>query len=262
MFDFQKQVIERSNTIPVLVDFWAPWCGPCRMLGPTLEQLAGEQKDKWELVKVNTEEQQELSIEYGIRSIPNCKLFHNGEVIGEFSGALPKFQLEQWLKANLPNPSQGALNEILQAANSIPPEVLAARLSEFVAAHPDSKEARLVLARLFVFVQPEKVEGLVKDIYPGDAEFDLAYDIKVLSRLMLFHNENGSPAASHLADAKRSLALGDEDEAIQEIIAATMADKSFLNDLPRKAAIALFHIWGNNHELTKKYRRRFDMALY
>ena len=100
--DFQLDVIEASKTSPVLVDFWAEWCGPCVYLSPTLEKLAEEAGNSWTLVKVNTELQQELAVKYGIRSIPNVKLFVNGEVSGEFIGALPEEDIKRWLESNIP----------------------------------------------------------------------------------------------------------------------------------------------------------------
>ena len=103
--DFQSDVIEASKTTPVLVDFWAEWCGPCVMLSPSLEKLANEAGDSWNLIKVNTESQQDLAIKYGIRSIPNVKLFVNGEIAGEFIGALPEEEIKRWLELNIPKES-------------------------------------------------------------------------------------------------------------------------------------------------------------
>ena len=105
LIDFQSDVIEASKTTPVLVDFWAEWCGPCVQLSPTLEKLAEEAGDSWTLLKVNTESQPELAAEYGIRSIPNVKLFVNGEISGEFVGALPEEEIKRWLESNIPDQS-------------------------------------------------------------------------------------------------------------------------------------------------------------
>ncbi|MCH8300958.1 MAG: thioredoxin [Candidatus Marinimicrobia bacterium] len=110
LIDFQSDVIEASKTTPVLVDFWAEWCGPCVQLSPTLEKLAEEAGDSWNLLKVNTESQPELAAEYGIRSIPNVKLFVNGEISGEFVGALPEEEIKRWLESNIPD--QGNVEKI------------------------------------------------------------------------------------------------------------------------------------------------------
>jgi putative thioredoxin len=259
IMNFQKQVIERSHHKPVLVDFWAPWCGPCKVLGPVLEKLAEEQSDRWELVKVNTEEHPGLAQQYDIMSIPNVKLFHKGKVVNEFAGALPKYQLEKWLDENIPDPSAAELENILNNAGETGDET---KLRAYVEQHPDKKEAKLALAKHLVFKKPEEAETLVGDIPAFDPMHDDAEDVRTLSALLRFQPENGSAAGERLAAAKEALKNKDFEAAIQRIIDATMADKSYLGDLPRRSAIALFHFWGSNHELTKKYRRRFDMVLY
>ena len=103
--NFQQDVLEKSFQQPVLVDFWAEWCGPCRTLGPILERLASENERKWSLVKVNTETHQEVAMYFQIRSIPAVKLFIDGEVVDEFTGALPEASIRQWLEQTLPGNS-------------------------------------------------------------------------------------------------------------------------------------------------------------
>ncbi len=98
---FQKDVIERSKNVPVIVDFWAVWCGPCRMISPVLEKIADKYKGKIVLAKLNVDENPITSRSYGIMSIPSVKMFKNGQVADEFIGALPESAVESWVRRNL-----------------------------------------------------------------------------------------------------------------------------------------------------------------
>ena len=99
--DFDKQVIQASKKTPIVVDFWAAWCGPCRYLGPTMEKLADDYKGKFILAKLNVDENHERAQEYRVLSIPSVKMFKNGKVIAEFVGAIPEAQVRKWLDSNL-----------------------------------------------------------------------------------------------------------------------------------------------------------------
>jgi putative thioredoxin len=109
--DFQHDVIDASAQLPVLVDFWAAWCAPCKMLGPILEQLAAAAQGRWKLVTVDVDAQPALAQQYQVRGIPAVKLFIDGRVVDEFSGAMPQAALVQWLDSRIPTPAQRQVAE-------------------------------------------------------------------------------------------------------------------------------------------------------
>lgn len=256
--NFKNTVLERSFERPVVVDFWAPWCGPCRVLGPTIEKLAEEQADRWDLVKVNTEENPAIAQQYKIMSIPNVKLFHQGEVIAEFTGAQPRQVIERWLAEHIPDERKADVQSLLDQAHT--PEGLA-ELEAFVVENPDVQEAVVGLARQLVFQDPQRASELVAPIKAADESAEVAQDIRTLLELQQFEN-TGEPAGPALADAQAALRQGDHAQAIQQLIEATTQNKALAKDLPRRAAIAIFRLLGPAHPLTKEYRWRFDMALY
>jgi len=98
---FQEDVIETSHRKPVVVDFWAPWCGPCKMLGPVLDKMAKESEGAWRLVKINTDKHPQIAQRYGVRGIPAVKLFVDGELSDEFVGAMPESEVRKWLQPHL-----------------------------------------------------------------------------------------------------------------------------------------------------------------
>ena len=177
--DFQQDVLEKSFQQPVLVDFWAEWCGPCRTLGPILERLASENEGKWSLVKVNTEIHQEVAMHFQVRSIPAVKLFIDGEVVDEFTGALPEASIRQWLEQTLPgNSSNNQLLEFAKEAlevGEVDQALLA--LKRLLNEEPEHDEGRTLLARIYLFSQDEDLQKqaveLIESIGPDSKFFDV-----------------------------------------------------------------------------------------
>lgn len=256
--NFKQDVIEKSFEKPVVVDFWAPWCAPCRVLGPTIESLANEQGDKWELVKVNTEDHFELAEQYNIRSIPNVKMFYRGEMVAEFMGALPRPSIERWLEEHLPDGRKESLSTILERLDG---DGALSELEAFISQNPDVVEARLALAQRIVITNPARALALVEPISIGDKLEEPAQALRTIAELIALEPDD-SPAGKLLAEAKLALQQHQNEAAIKAVIEATTLDKGYQNDLPRRLAIALFQTWGNDDPLTKNYRWRFDMALY
>jgi len=260
--NFEEDVIKRSFETPVVVDFWAPWCGPCRVLGPTIEQLAADQEGRWELVKLNTEEHPEIAQEYQVMSIPNVKLFRDGQPVAEFVGALPRTSIEQWLDEHIPSGEKLEFSTLLEQAQNMPAEQGRKLLEDFVAENPQMLEARVELAKHLAFERPQDALKMVEGITLGNEFYDTAEDIRTLFHFFEAPFEEHAPAAQSLQNAREALKNKQWDRGIEQIIEATTIDKSYQNDLPRKTAIALFHLWGDAHPATRNYRWKFDMALY
>ena len=260
-YDFETEVLAKSNEIPVLVDFWSPTCGPCRVLGPVLDKLASQADGKWELVKINTMDHQQVAMDLDIQSIPHVKLFAKGKLVGEFVGALPEPTLAKWLEEFIPTPTKEALNAIRDRLAQGDENAMT-DLRAFVAAHPEMGMARLILASETVMDAPEEALALVEPIKPGNLLFDASDNVRILAELLTFTTEATEGAPFKLAAAREALEVRDFDQALALSIEAIELDKAFQKELPRRATIAMLRLLGPQHPLMAKYRRKFEMALF
>ncbi|HAB51348.1 MAG TPA: thioredoxin, partial [Ignavibacteriales bacterium] len=182
--DFSIDVLQASFDKPVLVDFWAEWCGPCRVLGPILEKLVVNNNDEWSLVKVNSDENPELSAQYGIRSIPNVKLFDKGEVIDEFVGALPEQQIIEWLKKSIPNKYQDLLTNAETLFLSGKENEAQKMLDKLLLEDPNNSSAKLLLARILLFRDNAKVSDLINTIEETNENSEIIGSLKTIIDLL------------------------------------------------------------------------------
>lgn len=263
--DFQTDVIKRSFEIPVLVDFWAEWCGPCKILGPVLERLAEQQKDKWVLAKVNSDIHQELAAEYGVRGIPNVKLFVDGKVVNEFTGALPEYVVTQWLQKALPDKFRKLLEQSQQliAENRIPEAQKA--LEGVLRQDSANEKARVLLAGILVQSDSERALQLVEGIEEDSEHYPIADAIRTFcgaaTKLASPANLEDHPVKKIYLAALSALTLRDFDTALSRFIEVIREHRFYDDDGARKACIAIFRILGDGHEATLKWRREFGSAL-
>jgi putative thioredoxin len=264
--NFRTEVLERSAWIPVLVDFWAKWCGPCRILTPVLERLAEKHKGKWELKKLNTEEYPDIASQYGIQSIPNVKLFVAGDVVNEFTGALPESSIEQWLQNALPDKYQKALDQAEQMIHQQRYEDAKAKIDSVLVSSPSHERARALLAIAVLFSDRKRALELAASIEPGSPYSDIADTVRTFGNLMARLDRpseltEGSAKLLYLS-AIKNLSEGLFDDALRQFIQTIREDRYYDDDGSRKACIAIFKYLGEENDITLKHRRDFGNALY
>jgi putative thioredoxin len=262
--NFQKDVIEKSFDKPVLVDFWAEWCAPCRMIGPILEKLAEENNESWELAKVDTDKNQEIASKYGVRGIPNVKLFRNGEVINEFTGALPEPAIKEWLKKSIPSKFADQIEHAKIILNNGDIVTAKAILEDIHKGDLNNSEVKVLLAKILLFDDIKETKRLIQNIDGNLENIELAEAITTLAELLQRDQisfTNSEVREKYLV-AIDNIRKKDLDSALTKFIEIIREDRNYDDDGARKACIAIFKFLGEDNEITLRHRREFGSALY
>jgi len=272
---FEAEVLQKSLQTPLLVDFWATWCGPCKTLGPMLEKLAGEYNGAFELAKVDVDKEQQVAAAFQIRSVPTVFLIKNGEIVDGFPGAMPEGQLREFLTQHGVTPLEAPADAGSAEPAPLDPQAQVAALRDAVAAEPEKDELKLDLALALLKTGESGEAGQLLDALPANLSTD-DRAVRARTRLDFGNALQGAPAADALAarvhndgsdlEARYQLGihhlLGGEDEAaLEQFIEMLRLDRNFREGLPRKALIDAFRVI-EDEDLVGRYRRRMSSLLF
>ena len=286
--NFETEVVDASRTLPVLVDLWAPWCGPCRTLGPVLEKLEGAYEGRFKLVKINTEDEQDLAAAFGVRSIPMVVLLKDGQPVDGFVGALPEGQIRQFLDRHVPPAEQTAPEPQADAAASPqdPADELRG-LQQSLQANPADDALRIdVVHRLMLLDRVDEARELFEPLLGKlatdqhatalkewmdaiDASAQAAPDEQLASRIAADRRDFDA----RFALARRRMAQRQWTAAMDELLEILMRDKSWNDQAARKAYVAVLELMAPPmprsadgqppavDPTVESYRRRLSMTV-
>jgi putative thioredoxin len=274
---FEKDVISASMLTPVLVDFWAPWCGPCKTLGPMLEKLEAEYEGKWRLVKVNVDENQELAAHFQVRSIPHVVAFADGRPVDQFIGVLPEGQLRQFLDRLVPDGAEASRAEAALAVSEGRREDAYNALKAALAYDPGYDEARLDLMELLLednrieeaqnendLLSPKTTQGIdarYNAIKTRLDAVDAASDLPPTDALEASVAGNPDDLDARFDLASALIARRKYDPALEQLLAIVLRDRTFREDIGRKTMLSVFDLAAHQPELVAKWRRKLSAAL-
>jgi putative thioredoxin len=279
---FEREVLEASRDVPVLVDLWAPWCGPCRALGPLLEQLEQDYAGRFRLVKVNIDSSPRIATQFQVRSIPYVLAFLDGRPVDGFVGVLPESQLRQFLDRVLPTPSESERRRGRALFERGAIDAAAAALRSAVRLDPGNLQAQLDLAELLIegaegatdsaaLSEAEQSLTLARGLQRDDARFraletqlaSLRSSAELPDAEDLRRRIQSNPAdlAARMALAQRHLAEQRFESALEELLEILRRDRKFQDGAARRMMLDIFELAAAQPDLVTKYRRHLAALI-
>lgn len=264
---FEGAVLARSHQAPVVVDFWAPWCGPCRTLGPLLEKLTEAADGAFVLAKVNVDENPNLATAYQVRGIPAVKAFRGGQVVAEFAGAQPEARVREFIRKLAPSPADLALGEgasLLATRHWGPAEAAFRRALELESA---SGAAALGLTKALLAQGRGCEAAATLDDFPRSDEIAAAEQLRPLADFLCEVETPDLPLDDDELDAQyhqsaRLLARGQWEASLDGLLEVLRQNKRYRSGTPRRVMLAVFELLGEADPLTRQYRSELASVLF
>lgn len=268
---FNTAVLEESRRRPVVVDFWAPWCGPCRVLGPIIEHVAAETQGGVLLAKLNTDENPRTAMAFQIQGIPAVKAFRDGNVIAEFTGAIPEAQVRAFFQRLQPDPAELAAREAQEMAARGDTAAAEAAFRQVLQAKPGNADAIVGLAEILLKRGEQDEADSLLERAPGDRRAKALKHRIFLDSFATRHASEDleAEATANPRDPRARYrwgvmlaARGQYEAALDELIESVRLNRGFADGAARKAVLAIFNIIGLDAPLTREYQRRLSQALF